>query len=320
MMSMVWMFPGQGAQSARMGLRFMERRAFANVIAQCEAVTGRPIAELVQSCAEGDLMRTDRAQLAIFAMSMGILACLQESGQSPDLVAGHSLGHFSALVAADVLTLDDAALLVDARGRFMRHGGQRSAGGMAVVQGLPSADVAQVLTQTGLMVWPANLNLADQTVVSGTITALPAAREAILAAGGRWVPLNVSGAFHSPLLQPEAKAFARHIADVVMTTPQMPVISNADGRLMQDVATIRADLTGHMTGQVHWTAVMDQIAAHHPQTVVEVGPAKVLTGLMLRHAPQLRPLSTGLPPLLDRAVTAISARGDISSDLQDAAA
>ncbi len=319
-MSMVWMFPGQGAQSARMGLRFMERSAFAKAIAQCETASGRPVADLVLACAEGDLMRTDRAQLAIFAMSMGILACLQEADQTPDLVAGHSLGHFSALVAAGVLSLDDAVVLVDARGRYMRHGGQRRAGGMAAVQGLPGSDVAVVLSQTKLMVWPANFNLVDQTVVSGSTTDLPAAREAILAAGGRWVPLNVSGAFHSPLLQPEADAFANHIATVALANPRMPVISNASGDLLQDATAIRADLMGHMIGQVRWTAVMDRIASYAPQILIEVGPAKVLTGLMLRHAPQLRPLSTGLPPLLDRAVAAISAHGNLFSDLQDAAA
>ena len=319
-MSMVWMFPGQGAQSARMGLRFMERAAFAKVIAQCETASGRPVADLVQACAEGDLMRTDRAQLAIFAMSMGILACLQEADRAPDLIAGHSLGHFSALVAAGVLSLDDAIVLVDARGRYMRHGGQRRAGGMAVVQGLPGSDVTMVLSHTKLMVWPANLNLDDQTVVSGSTTDLPAAREAILAAGGRWVPLNVSGAFHSPLLQPEADAFASHIADVALSDPRVPVISNASGSLLLDATSIRADLMGHMTGQVRWTAVMDRIASTAPKTLIEVGPAKVLTGLMLRHAPQLRPLSTGLPRLLDRAVAAISAHGNLFSDLQDAAA
>lgn len=306
MMPKVWMFPGQGAQSARMGIKFLTQAPFLATIERIEAATGRPVRHLVESCVEGDLIRTDRAQLAIFAMSAGLMMGLQAAGQQPDLVAGHSLGHFSALVAAGVIGLEEAALLVDARGRFMRAGGERVSGGMGVVQGLPSPLVEALLADAKLQVWAANINLADQIVVAGSVEDLPKARDIMVQAGGRWVALNVSGAFHSPLLMREAAAFADLIARTDLQTPKVPVLANATGQAMTSSAEIRADLMTHMTGQVRWVAVMDQILARNPSVMVEVGPGKVLTGLMMRHQPGQRPQPTSLPPLFDRALATLS--------------
>lgn len=299
-----WIFPGQGSQSARMGQKFMDRAAFVRVIDDIDAVTGCDVRGFITQLAEPELKRTDRAQLAIFAMSMGIDACLREAGLMPDFVAGHSLGHISALTSAGALTVQDAALLVASRGFLMRHAGERTTGGMAVVQGLCAEDVADVLAATGLSVWPANLNLPAQTVVSGCARDLDGARAALTAAGAKWMPLNVSGAFHSPLLKAEAAIFADQIAAANFAVPQCPIISNLDGRFLTTAAQIADDLAAHMTAQVRWTAVMDQISAQSPEAMIEVGPGKVLTGLMMRYAPDHKPDSTGVPALMDRAIGA----------------
>lgn len=318
MMKTVWMFPGQGSQSARMGARFSALAPFAEMIARIEAATNQPVRALIETCPADELMRTDRAQLAIFTMSMGIWANLVAAGHQPSLVAGHSLGHISALVASDVMTVEDGAKLVAARGRLMRSGGTRVEGGMGVVQGLQGDRIAHLLAQEKLRVWVANRNLADQTVISGAVADLPAARELLMKAGGRWVALNVSGAFHSPLLSPEAEELAEQIVQISLNAPRVPVLSNKNGACLTTARQIKDDLRAHMTGQVDWVSTMASIVTHAPDVVVEVGPGKVLTGLMMRHNRAMRPLPTSLPLLLERALATLA--GDDAPQQQDQAA
>ena len=299
-----WIFPGQGSQSARMGQKFMDRAPFVRVIDDISEATGRDIRAFITVLSDPDLKRTDRAQLGIFAVSMGIEACLRDAGLTPRFVAGHSLGHFSALTSAGVLSLQDAALLVDARGGLMRDAGEHTQGGMAVVQGLLSDQVADILAGTTLRVWPANLNLPTQIVVAGLASDMEAARTALVEAGGKWVALNVSGAFHSPLLATEAAAFANQIAQTKFATPECAIISNLNGQILRSPSEIALDLQSHMTSQVRWTDVMDRFVSLSPKAMIEVGPGKVLTGLMLRYAPNHKPNSTGLPALMDRAIGA----------------
>jgi [acyl-carrier-protein] S-malonyltransferase len=175
---------------------------------------------------------------------------------------------------------------------------------MGVVQGLDAATVAETLRISGLKIWPANLNLPEQIVVSGAAEDLGPARAALSAKGGKWMPLNVSGAFHSPLLADEARAFADRIRETGFRAPSCPVLSNKDGSLLTTASGVEDDLITHMTGQVNWTAVMIRIVAQNPGALIEVGPGKILTGLMLRFNPGLKLASTGLPALLDRAVAA----------------
>ncbi len=299
-----WIFPGQGAQSARMAAKFIGRGTFETVLDTIEDISGKPVRAFTTKMADQELKRTDRAQLAIFAMSSAIAACLREEGLSPAFVAGHSLGHVSALAASGALSLEDATQLVVERGQLMLFSGERVAGGMGVVQGLAADVVATTLKDAGLKVWPANLNLPDQIVVSGAVDDLEPARAALTEKGGKWVGLNVSGAFHSPLLANEARAFAERIKDTTFSTPACPVLSNKDGATMTNPQEVMDDLLTHMTGQVNWTAVMAQIAVQSPTSLIEVGPGKVLTGLMLRFNAALKPASTGVPALMDRAINA----------------
>ncbi|MBO9463667.1 ACP S-malonyltransferase [Tropicibacter sp. R15_0] len=299
-----WIFPGQGAQSARMAAKFIGRGTFETVLDTIEDLSGKPVRDFTTKMADPDLKRTDRAQLAIFAMSSAIAACLREEGLSPAFVAGHSLGHFSALAASGALSLEDATQLVVERGQLMLFSGERVVGGMGVVQGLSADVVSETLKEAKLKIWPANLNLPEQIVVSGAVEDLDPARAALTAKGGKWVALNVSGAFHSPLLANEARAFADRIKETAFSTSICPVLSNKDGSPMRSARDIQDDLLTHMTGQVNWTAVMSQIADQAPESLIEVGPGKVLTGLMLRFNPALKPASTGVPALMDRAIAA----------------
>ena len=299
-----WIFPGQGAQSARMGAKFIGRTSFEAMIDRIEDMSAQPVRDFITSLAEPELRRTDRAQLAIFAMSLSIAACLREEGLRPALVAGHSLGHFSAMVVAGALCLEDAIFLVVQRGRLMRSAGEGEPGGMAVVQGLDAGTVARILAKAQLRVWPANLNLPEQIVVSGAVRDLGAARKDIVAAGGKWASLNVSGAFHSPLLAREAEAFARQIGKIRFHDPVCPILSNRNGAALNRACDIQSELAGHMTSQVHWTAVMQEIVDRSPDVLIEVGPGKILTGLMLQFKPALKPGRTGNPLLMDRVIAA----------------
>lgn len=300
-----WIFPGQGAQSPGMGAKFFGHGAFDAVIDRIEAAIAQPVRDYVSRLSDSDLRRTDRAQLAIFAVSMGIAACLRAEGHVPVVTAGHSLGHFSALTAAGAIELEDAAQLVALRGQLMLGAGDRCPGGMAVVQGIDADTAEAALKNAAVQVWLGNLNLPDQNVVSGAACDMDTARNAIEAVGGRWMPLNVSGAFHSPLLREEANVFAEVIAKAPMRDPACPVIGNTHAQLLDSAEGIVADLAGHMTGQVRWCAVMEQLSALKPGALIEVGPGKVLTGLMLRFNPALKPAPTATPALLARAAKTV---------------
>ncbi|WP_109314798.1 ACP S-malonyltransferase [Pseudovibrio ascidiaceicola] len=295
-----WLFPGQGSQSQAMGKAFLQIPAFSRVIEEIETACDLPVSRYISSLPDNDLKRTDRAQLGIFAMSMGVAACLQEKHFSSIAVAGHSLGHFSALTAAGVLDLKDAAMLVRERGRLMLSANTRQAGGMGVVQGLSEAVVNDCLEKADLDIWPANINLFDQVVVSGRADQLNQAKDVLVAAGGRWVPLNVSGAFHSPLLDVEAEAFADVIDEVPFHKPERVVLSNSTGRILHSPEEIRNDLKEHMTSRVSWFQIMAKLSCLGISEYCEVGPGKVLTGLLLRHSRETPVSSTGTPTLLNR--------------------
>ena len=299
-----WMFPGQGAQTARMATKFIGRGTFETMLDTIEDISDKSVRDFATKMADLDLKRTDRAQLAIFATSSAIAVCLREEELSPSLVAGHSLGHFSGLADSGALSIEDATQLVIERGQLMLFSGERVAGGMGIVQGLRADAVAETLKEARLKIWPANLNLPEQIVVSGAIDDLEPARAALTAKGGKWVPLNVSGAFHSPLLANEARVFAVHIKETAFSTPTCPVLSNKDGSVMRSVQEIQEDLVTPMTDQVNWIAVMSQIAAQSPASLIEVGPGKVLTGLTLRFKAALKLASTGVPALMDRVIAA----------------
>ena len=307
MVTTALVFPGQGTQFAGMGRGLMDLPAVAATVEQCSAQTGLPILEYVLNTPDTALRETERAQPAIFALSVGLARALLDEGVRPALLAGHSIGHFTALAVSGALQPGDAARLIAQRGRLMAAGGRRRPGGMGVVHGLDSRTVTEVIEESGLAVWPAVVNLPRQITVSGDRDALEEARRLFTGLGGRWRKLNVSGAFHSPLLDEEAADFAALVDTLEIGQPSAPILRNSDGAALTRPECIREDLKRHMTGPVHWVAVMEALLDAGTGLVIEAGPGKVLTGLTKRYARGLPVMSTDTPCALHRAVQAATA-------------
>ena len=299
-------FPGQGSQYAGMGRGLMALSEVAATVEECSRETALPIGSYVLTASDPVLRATERAQPAIFALSVGLARALLNEGVRPVLLAGHSIGHFAALAVSGALRLGEAARLVALRGRLMAAGGRRRAGGMAVVSGLDGPVVTRALADSGLPVWPAAINLPAQVTVSGDRDGLEEARTLFTGLGGRWRRLNVSGAFHCPLLDPEAADFAGEVDSIDIGDPSTPILRNCDGAAMSRAGCIHADLGRHMTAPVHWVAVMEALLDAGVGLVVEAGPGKVLTGLMRRHTRRLTVMSTDHPRSVRRAVQAVA--------------
>ena len=309
MVSTALVFPGQGSQRAGMGRGPMALPEVAAAVEECARESGLPMVDYILNASDAFLRETEHAQPAIFALSVGLARTLLEAGVRPVVLAGHSIGHFAALAVSGAVRLGEAARLVALRGRLMAAGGRRRSGGMAVVSDLDGRTVTKALAESGLPLWPAAINLADQVTVAGDRGALEEAGALLAGLGGRWRALNVSGAFHCPLLDVEAAEFAAEVDAIDIGEPSAPILRNLDGATMVRPGCIRADLRRHMTAPVHWVAVMDALLGARVELVVEAGPGKVLTGLARRHTRDLTALSTGDPRSVRRALQAIAAHG-----------
>jgi [acyl-carrier-protein] S-malonyltransferase len=281
-------FPGQGSQQVGMGKGLAERfPTAARIFARADEILGFPLSHL---CFEGPaevLNDTINAQPAILTASVAALRVLEERGESPACVAGHSLGEFTALVAANALTFEDALLLVRERGRLMKEAGARRPGGMAAILGLDAEEVAaiceRVSQETGGYVGVANDNCPGQVVISGDETALAAGIEAMQAAGARRVVrLAVSIAAHSPLMAEAAAAFRHVLEKVPLRRPRIPFIANATADELTEPESIREALVRQLTSPVRWRGSVREMIRRGVARFVEVGPGDVLTGLLRR--------------------------------------
>jgi [acyl-carrier-protein] S-malonyltransferase len=299
-----YLFPGQGSQAVGMGLALAQRYAVAQeTFAEADAILGLPLARL---CFEGPadaLTSTRNAQPAILTASIAALRALQ--AERPDLlpaatvVAGHSLGEYSALVAAGSLTFADAVRLTRARGEAMALAGEQHPGSMAAILRLEDAQVAALCTQaaaeSGDVVQVANYNSPGQVVISGGPAGVAAATALAKAAGGRVMPLAVSIAAHSALMQPAVAAFATHVAATPFVAPHSPIIGNVQAQPLATVEEIRAELVAQLTSSVRWTASITAMIAAGVTRFVEIGPGAVLAGLVKRIAPNVETATVGTP-------------------------
>ena len=284
-----FLFPGQGAQHVGMGLVLSQSYPEAQeTFVQADAILGFPLSTL---CFEGpaeELTDTINAQPAILTHSVAALRVLENhNGLRPDYVAGHSLGEFSALVAAGALTFEAALRLVRERGRLMKLAGERSPGGMAAILGLPreavEAACESARQETGGIVQIANDNCPGQIVVSGEVPALEAAMAQAQAAGARKVVrLAVSIAAHSPLMATVADEFAAAVEAAPIQKATIPIVGNVSARRSSGWVRGRAELTAQLTSPVRWTDSMRWLIEQGVKRVIELGPDKVLTGLMKR--------------------------------------
>jgi [acyl-carrier-protein] S-malonyltransferase len=269
-----------------MGRSLAESYAVAqSTFAEADDALGFSLSRLFLEGPEDQLRMTENTQPAILAVSVAAWRVLRDHGVAPSLAAGHSLGEWSAHVAAGTLDFADALRVVKARGRAMQLAVPEGEGAMAAVLSLTAAAVseacAEAAAETGLTVSPANFNTAEQTVISGAKAAVERAAELAKARGARKVVmLPVSAPFHCELMRPAQEEVARVLAEVELHDPQMPVAANVSGVLLTEAGQIRQALIEQVTGTVRWVACVESLRAAEAEVFVEVGSGKVLSGLL----------------------------------------
>lgn len=284
MTNLAFVFPGQGSQ--KMGMLQDAREASADLFAEASSVLGYDLWDLVENGPEDQLNQTEYTQPALLTASIALLRLAQARGlPSPDAVAGHSLGEYSALVAAGVLQFADAVMLVQKRGQFMQTAVPIGEGGMAAVLGLDDEQVREVCiaASQGEVVQAVNYNAPGQVVIAGNNAAIERAIKGCKEAGAkRAMALSVSAPFHSELMKPAAEELTGVLNEVNFAKPKIIVVQNVDAAVHDDPEEIRENLIKQMYGAVLWTDTVLMMKQIGVTTLIECGPGKVLTGLTKR--------------------------------------
>jgi len=304
-----FLFPGQGSQAPGMGRELAEHFASARqVFEEADAALGFSISRL---CFEGpaeELQLTANTQPAILAASVAAARVLREKGFRPDYVAGHSLGEYSALVAAGSLGLADALRLVRKRGEYMQEAVPVGQGAMAALLGLDAGSVEEICREAAgdEVVSPANLNSPTQIVIAGDRTAVERAVELAKGRGARRaVLLNVSAPFHCSLMKPAQDRLAVNLDAVTIHDPQVPLVNNADAAMVRSAEAVRDGLKRQVTSPVRWTDSMRVLRRQGVNLFIEAGPGKVLSGLMRQIDREASAWRAGDLASLDEAVGAM---------------
>ncbi len=278
-------FPGQGSQSVGMLADIVNEFSVAkDTLAQADESLGYSLSDLILNGPSEQLNSTNHTQPALVAIEVALWRALNGKVKA-DVFAGHSLGEYSALVCAGALDYSDALKLVRKRGELMQKAVPNGVGGMAAILGMDDAAVEKICIDCaqGQVVQPANYNSPGQLVIAGNVEAVERAVVACKEAGARRaLILPVSGPFHSALMQPAALEFAKYLADFEIKQPTAPVLQNATNQFVTDPAIIRENLIKQIDHPVRWTEAVTQLAENGVESITEVGPGKVLTGLNKR--------------------------------------
>jgi [acyl-carrier-protein] S-malonyltransferase len=297
MMSVAWLFPGQGSQAVGMGKDVFEASPAARaVFEQADDALGEKLSTLIFEGPIEELTLTANAQPALVTVSLALLATLKEkfpSLASPAFAAGHSLGEYSALVASGALSLADAVRLVRARGRAMQEAIPAGIGAMAAVMGLDPDPVRAICKEAsidGEIVAPANFNAPGQIVIAGHKNAVARARELVSAQKGKAIALNVSAPFHCALMEPAARLIEDKLTSVTVSALAFPIVANVDAQPNQDASRVKDLLVRQVDGPVRWEESIRFMHEHGITKALEIGPGKVLAGLAKRIAKEMKVL------------------------------
>jgi [acyl-carrier-protein] S-malonyltransferase len=292
-----WVFPGQGSQSVGMGRDLYDNvKSARSIFEQADSALGLSLAKLCFEGPEDELRQTINAQPALVTTAFACLEAAREINHKnlpePSFVAGHSLGEYTALVAAGVLDFTTAVRLARERGRLMHEAGQKQAGSMAAILGLDEAKLAEVCRQSDTVM--ANLNSPGQIVISGAAENVTKAMALATAAGAsRAIPLQVSGAFHSPLMQPAIEGMTRYLDATKFKKPSIPIIANVTATPLTSAESVKTELHNQLTSPVQWQRTIEYMAGQGVSTFIEIGPGKVLTGLVRRINKEAKTINLG---------------------------
>lgn len=309
-MRTAFVFPGQGSQSVGMLKGFAGNETVESHIRRADAALGEPLSALIAEGPAETLGLTVNTQPALLAASAAFYAAwIAAGGRAPDVMAGHSLGEYSALTAAGALEFEDAVKLVRFRAQAMQEAVPVGMGGMAAVIGLPDDAVVDACREASAVgpVEAVNFNSPGQVVIAGRNDGLARAVELVKDKGcRRAIPLAVSGPFHSSLLAPAGEKLAQRLAEVRLEAPKIPVYANVTAELHTDPESIRALLAAQVSSAVQWTKTIEAMKASGVTDIVECGPGKVLCGLVRRIAPEMKLHSISDEATLAQTLEALS--------------
>jgi [acyl-carrier-protein] S-malonyltransferase len=306
---LVFTFPGQGSQRAGMGEPWVDHPSW-EVVEEASAAADRDLAHLLLHAPIEELTQTENAQLATTVLSLVVLDAVERVGLTPAACAGHSLGEYTALVASGSLGIDHGIQLVVARGEAMARAGEEAPGTMAALLGIADDDAEAACMRAEGDVWVANYNAPGQVVIAGTVEAVALAGELAKGLGAKRVmPIQVSGAFHTPLMQGARADLRKALAEVTFLTPEVRVVANVDAHVHDDPAEWPGLLSAQLCSPVRWRQTLETFAGLGLTSLVELGPGGVLSGLAKRSLPEIQSLAVSKPEDLDTLIDQISAAG-----------
>jgi [acyl-carrier-protein] S-malonyltransferase len=300
-------FPGQGSQRPGMGAAWAEQESW-ELVGEASEIAGRDVEHLLLHADAEELKDTRNAQLTTFVTSLIVLDTVERTGLDASFMAGHSLGEYTALTAAGALSFDDGVRLVSERGDAMAQAGAANPGTMAAVLGLDDEQVEIACRLADADVWVANFNAPGQVVIAGSVAGIAAATARAKELGAKKVmPLPVSGAFHTPFMQPARDRLRSAIADATPRDTEVPIVSNVDALAHQTGSEWASLLSAQLCSPVRWRQVLETLNSAGVSTFIELGPGGVLTGMAKRTLEGVRTFSVSTPDELDKLLTTLNA-------------